>query len=576
MTETSEPETTSDTQPVFARIAMSMSGGGFRAAAYSLGTLNGLYKLGLLDRVHMLSTISGGTFTGMFYALHRKQGLDFPAIYDRLYALLDEDRVLPNALKNWQRAVNSNTRDYKLIRAFADEYHQNLFGSETFDLFWRPDPDPSNPFPLQSLIFGATELYTGVAFRFQYANLPDKQYTDRFGEKRDCFMIGNGNVHILQERARAIRLADIVASSSCFPVGFEPLEFPGDYPGQPPLSPLFMGRNNTALGLPSVAIVDGGVYDNQGIEGLILANERNAKYEASDEGQKHVEAGTALPKTSTIFLISDVDSAGTNLFPGSGTAPKRKQDSALGQFGRTFETTKWVLIMILLLGVLVPWYVGSGSFLAGLLVGVSAIGIGCILVGQWLWRTVADQLREVSEGIYTLAMPPLLSLTIRQLIYLVTVRVKTAVTLLVSVFLRRVRSLNYSMLYADDEGTKTPRAAVLPSIVGSIVRDYERPAFKDRLRPVYETVLTASQMGTTLWWLDQKFRFKPLLESAEITLVWRIMRFFEQRTEKNNKALADNKPLPHPIHPDDERVWKAAIALFESYCQSLTEPRAGR
>lgn len=553
------------TEPVFARIALSMSGGGFRAAAYSLGTLSALHKLGLLDRVHMLSTISGGTFTGMYYAMRRKQGADFQTIYREFSALLESDGVLPNALQAWQQTIGSGSRDYKLIRAFADEYHQSLFGGQTFELFWQPDPVGAPPFPLQTLVFGATELYTGVAFRFQYAQFPTEQFTDRWGKQRDNFLIGNGNVHILPQRARALRLADIVASSSCFPVGFEPLEFPADYPGQPTASPLFMGQNETPLSLTSLAIVDGGVYDNQGIEGLLLANRRNRAYCASPEGQQAQKDGKSLPKPSTLFLIADVASAETDLYEGVGPAPLRGSDNALGQWGRTFETLKWALVGLLMVGVLIPLGYGRASFLSGMLAGVSAVGILLILVGQRLWTQFSDLFRNTDARIHALAIPPLLTLTISQLGYLLKIRAKTAFTLLLSVFLRRVRSLNYDLLYTDEEGDIQPQANVLPSIVGSILRDYENPSFRDQLRPVYETVLTASKMPTTLWWLNDKFRYKALVESGEITLAWRIMRFFARREYLNQKARREGKPEPHPIHPDDRRVWEAAEKLFRQY-----------
>ncbi len=53
---------------------LSLSGGGFRAAAFHLGTLDLLFRTGLLGDVTMLSTVSGGTFTGAGYALAQARG----------------------------------------------------------------------------------------------------------------------------------------------------------------------------------------------------------------------------------------------------------------------------------------------------------------------------------------------------------------------------------------------------------------------------------------------------------------------------------------------------------------------
>ena len=44
--------------------ALCLSGGGIRSAAFCLGVVQGLARLGLLDRFHYLSTVSGGGYAG--------------------------------------------------------------------------------------------------------------------------------------------------------------------------------------------------------------------------------------------------------------------------------------------------------------------------------------------------------------------------------------------------------------------------------------------------------------------------------------------------------------------------------
>jgi hypothetical protein len=71
--------------------------------------------------------------------------------------------------------------------------------------------------------------------------------------------------------AQHIRLEDIVAASSCVPGGFEPLVFPQqfhwprDFPREEALKLL---SPDFASGLP---LMDGGIYDNQGVASLLLA-----------------------------------------------------------------------------------------------------------------------------------------------------------------------------------------------------------------------------------------------------------------------------------------------------------------
>ena len=45
------------------RIGLALSGGGYRAAAYHIGTLKALRKLGILDKVDVISSVSGGSIT---------------------------------------------------------------------------------------------------------------------------------------------------------------------------------------------------------------------------------------------------------------------------------------------------------------------------------------------------------------------------------------------------------------------------------------------------------------------------------------------------------------------------------
>src|SRR6478609_3095975 len=58
------------------KIGLSLSGGGYRATIYHLGTLRKLKEMNLLDKIDVISTISGGSITGAYYGL---KGNDFDA-----------------------------------------------------------------------------------------------------------------------------------------------------------------------------------------------------------------------------------------------------------------------------------------------------------------------------------------------------------------------------------------------------------------------------------------------------------------------------------------------------------------
>lgn len=53
------------------RIGVALSGGGYRAAAFHLGTLRALHKLNVLDKVDVISSVSGGSIIAAYYALHK-------------------------------------------------------------------------------------------------------------------------------------------------------------------------------------------------------------------------------------------------------------------------------------------------------------------------------------------------------------------------------------------------------------------------------------------------------------------------------------------------------------------------
>lgn len=66
-------------------IGLALSGGGYRAAAYHLGTLRALYKLGLLNKIDTISSVSGGSIVSAYYLLHLG---DFKNFDERFYKKL--------------------------------------------------------------------------------------------------------------------------------------------------------------------------------------------------------------------------------------------------------------------------------------------------------------------------------------------------------------------------------------------------------------------------------------------------------------------------------------------------------
>ncbi|UUZ53607.1 patatin-like phospholipase family protein [Massilia sp. H-1] len=62
------------------RIGITLSGGGFRAAAFHLGVFRKLRTYNLLDKLDLISCVSGGSIMRAFLALHWKN----PDVLDML------------------------------------------------------------------------------------------------------------------------------------------------------------------------------------------------------------------------------------------------------------------------------------------------------------------------------------------------------------------------------------------------------------------------------------------------------------------------------------------------------------
>jgi hypothetical protein len=57
-------------------VGLAFSGGGIRSATFGLGVLEGLKKLGILNRIHYLSTVSGGGYIGGWFSANCRRARD--------------------------------------------------------------------------------------------------------------------------------------------------------------------------------------------------------------------------------------------------------------------------------------------------------------------------------------------------------------------------------------------------------------------------------------------------------------------------------------------------------------------
>ena len=536
-----------DSPTTFNHIALALSGGGFRAAAYHLGTLNILYLLGLLDRVHMLSTVSGGSIIGAFYALKRKLGVDFATIYGQFYEFLATDELLDNAVAKWKTACESGSSDYKLIQAFAEVYDEYLFDHQPFGALWEHGQDSH----LDYVIFNATELYSGLAFRFQYGKPTPYSVPDGARSVRFEYLIGNGNLYIDHDLAKQLRLADVVAASSCFPGGFEPFVLPDDFKRSSPEPFTFYQSNDQTLPIQRVALLDGGIYDNQGTDSLKIVNQR-----LTNLNRQLLPNEPALP-TSTLLVISDVDSAGINLFETPEQGP-------IASVGRRLKTLPSILTQtatgcFLLAGICTlyqltvfiwPNVAPAAGFVTGMLSGVFlTVGVITSVAMGWIKRKVSE-LKQILGSVFSPALGPVSNMTIDQVIYLLKIRLSSVYALLDAIFLRRIRTLNYGAT------EQNPGWIRLSSVLDRMIRDMTNPKIapseKKELLRIQRIIDVARQMKTTLWWQDNQYRLDAIVASAELTFCYQTRKHLANEANRV-KAGVDVVDLERKL----ALIWQA-------------------
>jgi NTE family protein len=219
-------------------IALCLSGGGYRAMLFHVGSLWRLAELGYLPKLDRVSSVSGGSITAAVLGLKWAQlGFDAQGIPARFEAeVVGPIRQLAGKTIDEAAIISGILTPGSIADKVTEAYRKHLFGSATLqDL----PPDPPR------FVINATNVQTGALFRFSRPFIADY----RLGT------IANPTVE----------LAVAVAASSAFP---------------PVLSPLrieFDAAAWTASGLPhedlhrepfltDVVLTDGGVYDNLGLE----------------------------------------------------------------------------------------------------------------------------------------------------------------------------------------------------------------------------------------------------------------------------------------------------------------------
>jgi hypothetical protein len=528
----------------FDTLALSLSGGGYRAASFHLGLMTYLSSLQwkdttLLEKVRVISTVSGGTFTGVCYASALANGQTLDDCYKKLYRFMSEVDLIEEGLQSLSDFAHWNSpKTRSLINAFSKVYFDKLEPDTFASLF-------TNEIHLKELIFNATEFSYGLPFRFQRCQQSPEEYKYAY--------LGNRQVNMPFEAIKEVRLSDIIAASSCFPMGFEPINFPDDFrhENSPILDTLKESDQTDQWGNKCdfpIGLMDGGIVDNQGIDSVLWAEKRMKEYK--------VDLKKFISEDETVidlYIISDVASP----FMDSYLRTKEKPFNLIRKL--SFKSFLWYGIISILLGAGAVamaiftdprWLDFLGGALAALFLLFGGVSIFLSRIFSWALKKFevpaffAKKIKHFTGlkfGIYET---------------LISNRIKSVISMVSEVFMKQVRRQEYGRAYNDP---KWKNRLIMNGIYEltsqhTLYRNREKKDvlskdLKDVSTALMKAAEKAKSMGTTLWFTPDELQgekenmLNSLIACGQFTACFNLLEYIEKVLwNKYNKPEYDNYP----------------------------------
>ena len=263
------------------KVGLALSGGGFRASLFHIGVLAKFAEQDVLRHIEVISCVSGGSIIGAHYYLELKNLLESKPDaeitqqdYIDVVAKVERDflegvqknlrtRLFANPFVNWKTLIWPNyTRTERLATLMEKTLFRKASGR---DVHWmdeliikppgvREDFSPKfdnwrRAAKIPVLVLNATALNTGHNWQFTATWM---------GEPPGAISTEIDGNDLLRRmyyweapvKYRRVRLGRAVAASACVPALFDPIQMDGLFPKR------------------TVALVDGGVHDNQGTASL--------------------------------------------------------------------------------------------------------------------------------------------------------------------------------------------------------------------------------------------------------------------------------------------------------------------
>jgi predicted acylesterase/phospholipase RssA len=492
----------------FGNIALCLSGGGYRATTFALGSVDILDELDLLKDVKLFSTVSGGSFTGVTYAAWLSEGKTYAEFYIDLYTFLKNTNCIDLALDGLYTTPSpSGSDDISLIRSAAYIYNAKLFNGRTFAPLQAEVGDDKR---FLELIYNSTEFRLGDSFRFRASHDPNVN-------------AGNGAFNVAEDIASEILLADIVAASSCFPGAFEPLRFPEDFVWASGLDNIRgrlvenIGAWPSGFGAPdgsciSLPLMDGGIYDNQGITNAVMADK---------------------DRVFNLFIVTDTSPRDEDLMP----YPTPDEADGWLTIDMLFWAAAALFAFALASAGMLIYYLYTAvdtrhlSWLQIFFQFVSPIALFLILAGIIGW--IYDLFRKNKTVEVSGAKFPLWHIvkhmTMPDFINMVKARFTSFGAMAADVFMKRIRQLEFKSVMEEPDLRKQVAFNLIYDLNPSIPPDIWKLA--PDLVPTDEMKklsATAEAVPTTLWFENETDQ-QTLIVCGQCTTVYSLLKYLWER-----------------------------------------------
>jgi NTE family protein len=259
-------------------IGLALSGGGYRATLFGLGTLWRLNDAGLLGHIDRITSVSGGSIlAGVLAQRWRKLQFHGGRASNFEAEIVEPVQAFCSKTIDVGVGLAGLVAPFKNAGAFlTDRYAKDLFkDTKLADL---PVAGPGNP----KFTFYATNMQTGRSFRFRQDMLAE-------------YMLGTSS-------PGDVTLATAVAASSAFPPLFSPVVLETD--------PAAWREGTNLPNLEAlrkrIVLADGGIYDNMGLESLIdncdiaLVSDAGAPFTIEEE--PHENGPLQLSRVTDILI----------------------------------------------------------------------------------------------------------------------------------------------------------------------------------------------------------------------------------------------------------------------------------